>query len=222
MANVLAARIRDVYDAQADLRHSEVMLNSTCIWPALRSSIYAVDKSRLKFYPGEERLHAVQLQLRAAGYEENSFYKADAVVRTIVNDNQLEILLLETSNALDCTTKAKKSFDFYKALYGTVAMLKSVADVFKYADFSLFSCLKLYFVHVSGMQIPKALKSLALIKFWLGKEVRLWSVRNPSEKLFVVLREDKSTVPCSVNDEEKTILSFIQFFWMLKVQKLAG
>ncbi|KAL1933418.1 hypothetical protein VTP01DRAFT_7508 [Rhizomucor pusillus] len=110
--------------------------------------------------------------------------------------SELEILILETSNALDATTPTKRAFDFHKAMFGAVAMLKSIADKYKYADFSVFSALKIYFLHVADA------------------EIRLWSVQN-FQKIFLVVREKKSGVPSSEDDED-TLFAYIEFFWILK------
>ena len=48
--------------------------------------------------------------------------------------------------ATECPKKI--NFDFHKGMYGTVAMLKTVADIYKYATFDSFKKLMLYFVHV--------------------------------------------------------------------------
>lgn len=144
-------RTRDIYKAKADLTHSEIKLNTCVIWPAMKASINAIDTNHhLHFYPGEERLISMERQLKAAGHDEQVCYKADGIIKAMLERSELEILILETSNALDATTPTKRAFDFHKAMFGAVAMLKSIADRYKYADFSVFSALKIYFLHVAG------------------------------------------------------------------------
>lgn len=103
-----------------------------------------VGSTRAVFYEGEERLQAGRENLG-----DDVVYFADGVVRAPEFSN-LEIMLLETSNALDACTDRKKAVDFHKEFYGAVAMLKTIADTHKAADLDLFTNLKVYFMHVSS------------------------------------------------------------------------
>lgn len=58
------------------------------------------------------------------GYHDGICYKADAAVRSPIDDVDLEILSLETSNAFQITNEAKKSFDFHKGMYGAVPVFE--------------------------------------------------------------------------------------------------
>ncbi|KAI7855474.1 hypothetical protein BDC45DRAFT_93862 [Circinella umbellata] len=103
---------RDIYDSESNLKHSESMLNSACLYPAIRFACQAVTKGKLLFYPGEERLNAMNMVLG----DDTVIYRGDAIVR-MRGALKLEVLLLETSNAHGGCTESKKAFDFYKALW---------------------------------------------------------------------------------------------------------
>ncbi|KAL1931159.1 hypothetical protein VTP01DRAFT_10296 [Rhizomucor pusillus] len=64
---------------------------------------------------------------------------------------------------------------FPERLYGSIAMVKRFADRHKYADFQLFSEVKLYFLHVSK------------------KQVRLWSVCHQSKVVSVASKRRQNT-----------------------------
>lgn len=79
----------------------------------------------------------------------NSIYWADGVIRQLGIED-FELLLFEASRGYDQASDTKSSFDFHKGLYGTVAMLKTVANAFNHAKFEVFSTLKLHFLHAQG------------------------------------------------------------------------
>ncbi|KAI9264315.1 hypothetical protein BDA99DRAFT_463281 [Phascolomyces articulosus] len=195
IADMTLSIFRDIYDSESNLKHSESMVNSTCLHPAIRFACQAVTKGKLLFYPGEERLNAMNMVLG----DDTVIYRGDAIVR-MRGALELEVLLLETSNALGACTESKKAFDFYKALYGGVAMLKSIANQFKYGDIKLFKRIKVYFLHASK------------------EEVRLWSVQYVSRHIYVVCREDTAKMPYDYNDLPSDITYFIHFFWVLKLR----
>lgn len=162
----------------------------------------------------------MERQLKAAGHGEQVCYKADGIIKAMLERSELEILILETSNALDATTPTKRAFDFHKAMFGAVAMLKSIADKYKYADFSVFSALKIYFLHVAG-KLMRYSQGYFADKRILDAEIRLWSVQNFQKKIFLVVREKKSGVPSSEDDED-TLFAYIEFFWILKVSEYSS
>lgn len=130
------------------------MARSGPVITALKLAVHFAkdDDFALSFYPGEERLPAMQEQLSRNGahYDDRCCYKADGVIRAESYEIQLELLILETSNAYNAACERKQNFDFHKAMYGSVAMLKCVADKYRYADYSVFKRLKLYFLHAHG------------------------------------------------------------------------
>lgn len=48
----------------------------------------------------------------------------------------------------------------------------------------------------------------------------MWSVQN-FQKIFLVVREKKSGVPSSEDDED-TLFAYIEFFWILKVSEYSS
>ena len=138
---------------EAELSHSETMMNVLVCWPSLKCTLNAVtgDTRGLTFFPGEEQLVYMTTQLRNndCGYDERSYYKGDAILRCLnkKTGGNMEIVLLETSNGYNNASDKKINFDFHKGMYGTVAMLKTIADRYNYAPFEFFKDLKLYFVH---------------------------------------------------------------------------
>ncbi|KAG2228280.1 hypothetical protein INT45_011072 [Circinella minor] len=184
LSDILISVIRDIYQAGVDLSHSETIMNELVTWPSLKFALYAIsgDTQRLTFFPGEEQLLSMTKQLKNNNtqYDERLCYKSDAVLRCLdkkTRGGNMELVLLETSNSYDDTTKKKVNFDFHKGMFGTVAMLKTIADRYNYASFDSFKKLKLYFIHAHT------------------KHLRLWSISCPVPNLFVINREDKCSIP---------------------------
>ena len=146
-------RIRDIYKAGADLIHSETMINELVTWPSLKFTLYAVTGNTrgLVFFPGEEQLLSMTKQLKNNNtrYDERSCYKGDSILRCLdkKTGGNMELVLLETSSSYDDTTEKKVNFDFHKGMFGTVAMLITIANRYNYAPFDSFEKLKLYFIH---------------------------------------------------------------------------
>ncbi|KAI7858097.1 hypothetical protein BDC45DRAFT_434229 [Circinella umbellata] len=190
-------RIRDIYQAEADLSHSETMMNELITRPSLKFALCAIsgDTRGLGFFPREEQLLSMTKQLKNNNtqYDERLCYKSDAKT-----GGNMELVLLETSNSYDDTTNKKVNFDFHKGMFGTVAMLKTIADKYNYASFDSFKKLKLYFIHAHT------------------KHLRLWSISCPVPNLFVINREDKCSIPVSFNDDTKNLFDYIGFMWTLK------
>ncbi|KAI9272984.1 hypothetical protein BDA99DRAFT_425257, partial [Phascolomyces articulosus] len=59
-------------------------------------------------------------------------YNADAILRA-TNIGNAEICLLEISNAFDETGRTKISFDYHKAMFGLLSMIKSIAQEYHHA-----------------------------------------------------------------------------------------
>ncbi|ORY97260.1 hypothetical protein BCR43DRAFT_234156 [Syncephalastrum racemosum] len=193
--------IKEIYIAKPDLAHSEAILNQAVVWPAIRATLHAINDTHddLSFYPGEEQLQSMTTQRRVndGQHDERSVYKADAIIRT---SDGLEIALAETSNGYNEGTQSKVFFDFHKGIYGAASMLKTIADRYKYANYSLMSELKIFFWHIHSTKI------------------RLWSLSCPSPGIFIVYREDSCVIPVSFNDDQKIPLDYIRFIWCFKEQ----
>lgn len=83
--------------------------------------------------------------------DKRKIYKADGVIH-LAGHEDLEVLVLEKAGAFDHDDHAKMCFDNSKGMFALLAMLKTVADLYKYASVEEFSKLKLYFVQPSGRQ----------------------------------------------------------------------
>ena len=93
-------------------------------------------------------------QLKANGlYKNDKFqYKADGLVKMYGVSN-LEILLLETSYHFGSKDKCKAAFDHHKGLFGSLAMLKPIADCFSLGTMETFKKVKVFFAHAAGKYI---------------------------------------------------------------------
>lgn len=98
------------------------------------------------FYPGEIELKAMTVQLKNQEITDKRLkYNADDTI--LFNRIPTEILLSEVSSAFAENNKAKTSFDHYKAMFGLMMMLKTIAGRYKYASFNTFKGLKVHFIH---------------------------------------------------------------------------
>ncbi|KAI9272533.1 hypothetical protein BY458DRAFT_474085 [Sporodiniella umbellata] len=113
--------------------------------------------ARLEFFDGKEELLSMTKQLKRIGtFVDNRYvYKADSVVR-LQGAHDIEICVIEVSNEYLNQDNRKIYFDHHKANYGCLAMLKTIADQYKYVSVDIFEQLKVYFVHIAD-------KNLALV-----------------------------------------------------------
>lgn len=90
-------------------------------------------------------------QLKASGlYKDNKFqYKADGLIK-MYGIKKLEIVLLETSSRFDSKDKCKAGFDHHKGFFGSLSMLKTIADCFSLGTMESFKRVKVFFVHTAG------------------------------------------------------------------------
>ncbi|KAI8975323.1 hypothetical protein BDF20DRAFT_599579 [Mycotypha africana] len=87
------------------------------------------------FIPGEACLSAVKKQLKDSGHlkDDRFQYNADGIIK-LINVRNLELLLVETSGSYAKIDKAKSNFDHHKGTFGTLAMLKTIADEYNHAE----------------------------------------------------------------------------------------
>ncbi|KAI7874027.1 hypothetical protein K492DRAFT_45782 [Lichtheimia hyalospora FSU 10163] len=122
LSDILVSVIRNIYMTEANLGHSETILNALVAWPSLQCTLNAVcgETRGLTFFPGEEQLLSMTTQLKAndAGHDDRSYYKADAILRCLnkKTGSNMELLLLETSNAYNNASTKKINFDFHKGI----------------------------------------------------------------------------------------------------------
>lgn len=102
------------------------------------------------FFLGEIELDAMTIQLKQKGMNDGRYkYNADGTL--IVNDlYAIEILLTEVLSGYGSNEADKISFDHYKAMFGMLAMLRTVAQLFDKVSFNTFTQLKIHFLHAHG------------------------------------------------------------------------
>ncbi|CAO3657461.1 unnamed protein product [Mucor hiemalis] len=117
-------------------------------------SIQSTHNCGSDFIPGEAYLCAIKKQLKGiVNYKGDRFqYKADGIIK-MMNIRNLEILLVETSGPFANTDKTKSNFDYHKGTFATLAMLKTIADEFNYADIDVFVNVKVFFIHATETSI---------------------------------------------------------------------
>ncbi|ORZ04103.1 hypothetical protein BCR42DRAFT_338859, partial [Absidia repens] len=153
---------------------------------------------KVSFVPGEEQLHALTAQLRRIGarYDDRYRYKADGVIR-VDSMFGLEVVLLETSSGFGHGDQTKASFDFHKAMFGLLAMLKSVADQFEGASLGSFRQFKVYFVHAAG------------------NVCRTWSLKY-NNNAYILCREDKVTMHQNFKEKNDFLIPLCNYLNNLK------
>ncbi|KAI8334726.1 hypothetical protein BC941DRAFT_356201 [Chlamydoabsidia padenii] len=193
----------DIYQISPPLSHSEAVLNANLIWPCLKACVklvmdhYNNSNINICFIPGEEHLHAMTKQLERIGSRHDDRYKADGIIK--VNTLfDLEIMVLETSSRFGNRDRTKHSFDLHKAMFGLLAMLKTIADQFEYASIESFEQLKIYFVHVSG------------------DVCHIWSLKYNANGSYLFCREDKAKLHQKFEEKDDHLLSLCNFFGNLK------
>ncbi|KAL9537076.1 hypothetical protein MBANPS3_012106 [Mucor bainieri] len=189
------------YSTFQDVHDGESTFDALFIYPYLRAVSKAVTSHSCgaDFKRGEANLIAMSKQLIALGLkvDDKSQYKADGLIK-LYQIKQLEILLLETSGSLGSTEKVKINFDHHKGVFGSLAMLKTIADEFSLASADLFQQLKVYFVHAAG------------------NEIHLWSVRFRKGDCYELWREDHLEIKTCFEDKVGFLPALIQFYWNMK------
>lgn len=152
------------------------------------------------FVPGEEELKAMTSQLTIMGrkVDHRRRYKADGVIR-LQSMDYLEILVLETAGSFAKKDDRKVAFDNAKGMFALLAMLKTIADRYRYGTVDTFQQLKLYFLQPSD------------------KYIRLWSMQYFQNGIYYFVRESKVKVSEEFNDKDKTLAELCNFFYMSKV-----
>ncbi|KAG1176736.1 hypothetical protein G6F46_002079 [Rhizopus delemar] len=203
----LEAIFRAVYafhTSRLDIKEGESTFNSLFIYPFLKAVADAVAMemagSRTDFLPGEVNLKAMSEQLKELGniQDDRDRYMADGIVR-LYGYKSLEVVLLETSRHFGCTDKAKICFDHHKGLFGLLAMLKSIADVYHEGTMKTFRCVKVFFVHAAE------------------ETLYLWSLRfEPEGPVYELWLEDMLLIRPDIEDKLEALPAFINFFWNFK------
>ncbi|KAG0171798.1 hypothetical protein DFQ28_004777 [Apophysomyces sp. BC1034] len=116
-------------------------------------------------------------------------YYADGIMKL----NGFEFLLTEVSSGYNSADKSKVSFDHYKAVFGMLAMLKTLAQQFSQATFGTFSKVKVHFVHAHGTAF------------------RYWSMSTPAKGVYVMVKEQRVVVPVEFHNKDLTLQPFVTF-----------
>lgn len=136
-----------IYDDVGEtFTESEACLNSGLIEPSLKACVrmLRINGYDISYLPAEVELNSMTVQLTKEGLLDNRFkYNADGKIR--INANKQEPLIVEVSSGLDQGTQEKIDFDHSKAMFGMLAVLKTIADKYNYGSFedkkSFYSCL---------------------------------------------------------------------------------
>lgn len=131
------------------------MFNSLFIYPFVKAVADVIttdiENSLADFRPGEVRSKPISKQLKKSGIlkDDKYNYLADGIIK-LHGLKEIEILLIDTLWHLRCTGKSKHSFDHHKGIFGSLSMLKNIADVFSFAKLDTFSTIKIFFLHAAG------------------------------------------------------------------------
>ncbi|PHZ08327.1 uncharacterized protein RHIMIDRAFT_269848 [Rhizopus microsporus ATCC 52813] len=191
-----------IYLKRPSISLSESVYNTNMIFPCFEAMLAMIKKNEHApyFIPGESELAAMAVQLKKMGFkvDKRKIYKADEIIR-LAELRDLEVLVLETAGAFGHDDHAKTSFDNSKGMFALLAMLKTVADHYKYASVEEFRKLKLYFVQPSD------------------KHIRLWSMQYTEHGIYNFVREKKILVGEEFEERREYITSLFNFFLTLKV-----
>lgn len=131
--------------------YSESCFTSNLIQPSLQIVTRMLRRQQhdVTYFPGEVELVAMTEQLKAQGLLDNRFkYNADGIIR--MSNSSREPLLVEVSSAYSEAGKDKAAFDHYKAMFGLLAVLRSIACRYRHGGMEAFKRIKVHFLHAHG------------------------------------------------------------------------
>ncbi|KAI9488980.1 hypothetical protein BDB00DRAFT_771479 [Zychaea mexicana] len=139
------------------------------------------------------------IQLKQKGMNDRRYkYNADGTLRA--NDlSSSEILLTEVSSGYGSNDASEISFDHYKAMFGMLPMMRTLAQLYDKASFKTFSYVKIHFLHAHGHSI------------------RHWSMSTQAPSIYVMNKEQRVDVAIGFSEKDITLLPFICFFKTLAV-----
>jgi hypothetical protein len=141
-----------------DIFSREVTFNNLFLFPFFRAVAATIatelENTKTDFCDGEVYLESMSKQLRILNMlnDDRNQYKADGLIKMYGYKN-LEVALLETSSHLGSTEQGKSRFDHHKGLFGTLAMLKTIADEYQYSSLETFKQTKVLFIHASNTTV---------------------------------------------------------------------
>ncbi|KAL9538744.1 hypothetical protein MBANPS3_010706 [Mucor bainieri] len=189
-----------IYTTKQKLEARECVFNDFLIYPFLKCLAALVretiDDCIAEFVVGETPLESMKKQL--VEEDESSLYLADGLIK-LFGLKEVEIVLLETSSHFGCTDSAKIAFDHHKGMYGTLAMLKSIADAFYLGKAETFAKIKVFFVQAAG------------------RRLYLWSMRYVEEgPAYELWLEDVLNFKEKFEEREEMLPRAVSFWWLLK------
>lgn len=120
------------------------------VYPFLKAAANAVTNIKsccTEFRVGETPLQSMAKQLN--DNDDSTIYYADGII-TLYGMEELEVLLLETSSFFGSKKNDKKCFDHHKGLFGSLSMIKTVADEYYLGSIENFSKIKIIFIQAAG------------------------------------------------------------------------
>ncbi|ORE15906.1 hypothetical protein BCV71DRAFT_184482, partial [Rhizopus microsporus] len=106
---------------------------------------------------------------------------------------------LETSSYFGSTDQSKSKFSHHKGLFGTLTMLKTVADDYQYGSLVTFQKIKVLFVHATD------------------RAVYLYSMLPASEgTIYELWLKDLLEIKPDIDDKLEAIPNVLQFCWKKK------
>lgn len=142
----------DIYSCKQDIEDGEATFNDLLIVPFLKAVANAIaneTNSDAEFKMGEAPLIAMKKQLK--DNDDANLYKADGIIK--LYSLREPGVLLETPYHFGSKDKTKTSFDHHKGLFGSLSMLKTIADEFYLRTIEIFSRMKVLFVHATDTTV---------------------------------------------------------------------
>ncbi|PHZ07963.1 uncharacterized protein RHIMIDRAFT_295516 [Rhizopus microsporus ATCC 52813] len=135
------------------------MFNDMLLRLFLKAVCAAISTDVTQFNPGESQLWSMARSSSNSKVDgETALYNTDGII-SLHGYGKLEVLLLETSKYFDSIDSFQYSFDHHEGLFGSLSMLKAIADAYSIGNMQTFGKVKDFFVHAAE------------------KTVRLWSIR---------------------------------------------
>ncbi|KAI9273085.1 hypothetical protein BDA99DRAFT_433040, partial [Phascolomyces articulosus] len=125
---------------------------------------------------------------------------ADGIPR-VKDLDDIEICILETSNAYDDAGKAKVSFDHYKAMFASLSMIRNTAQKYRYVCYGDKE-MKFYCIHAHG------------------DAIRVWSMSTSEENVYLMTKEIKTASPKNFNKNAEKLYEFLEGSWKLMVKTI--
>ncbi|KAI9027405.1 hypothetical protein CLU79DRAFT_885243 [Phycomyces nitens] len=188
-----------LYKSKQDLTSNESVFSHLLVYRFMDSVAISIQNNHdcgSDFIPREVYLSVVKKRLRDIGsYKGDRFqYKADGIIK-MINIRGLELLLVETSGPYGSIDKTKSNFDHHKWTFGTLAMLKTIADEFNYAEISVFANTKVFFVYATE------------------NSIYLWSLSFKKKGIYELWREESVDIKPLFTEHKDMLQDTILFFY---------